>query len=286
METPGQDRASHAAAGAPATSIEERFSFAKFAAHPFFREVNAWLVARAGIRPGADVVDLGCGPGAVTELILQNMGRPPLGRVFAVDPSGSALVQAAQRLQSAVVRFIQGTAERVGSLVPPVDTVVFANAIHLVQDKAQVIAGISSVLRPGGILAFNTTFFDGAYPADTYRFYKIWVLRAMRWLQERGHVVARGVKATARQWLSPDDYGRLLHASGFGATEMEFQEKRLPVEAWEDISEFSMFIEGALPGVPLEVGMEALKVGVRQAFDELKLQAVPRIWLQVVARRT
>jgi|SRR3990172_1995101 len=267
-------------------ATDTRFSFAKFAAQPFFKDVNAWLVARAGIRPGTDVLDLGCGPGAVTELILQRMGRPPLGRVFAVDPSASALIQAAQRLQSAVVRFIQGTAERVTSLVPPVDTVVFCNAIHLVQDKALVIAGISNILRPGGILAFNTTFFDGAYPGETYRFYKLWVLRAVRWLQERGHGVARGVKATAMQWLSPDDYRRLLEATGFGETEMEFQEKQLAVEAWEDISEFSMFIEGALPGVPLEVGAEALKVGVRQAFQELRLEAVPRIWLQAIARRT
>ena len=286
METPWPDRATSPSSGGPGTSVEERFSFAKFAAHPFFREVNAWLVARAGIRPGADVVDLGCGPGAVTELILESMGRPPLGRVFAVDPSGSALVQAAQRLQSAVVRFIQGTAERVNSLVPPVDTVVFANAIHLVQDKALVIASISSILRPGGVLAFNTTFFEGAYPSDTYRFYKIWVLRAMRWLQERGHSVARGVRATARQWLSPEEYRHLLQTTGFGETEMEFQEKQLSVAAWEDISEFSMFIEGALPGVPLEVGAEALKVGVRQAFQELRLEAVPRIWLQAIARRT
>ena len=285
METPWPDRASSPSSGGAGSSVEERFSFAKFAAHPFFKEVNTWLVARAGIRPGADVVDLGCGPGAVTELILQNMGRPPLGRVFAVDPSGSALVQAAQRIQSAVVRFIQGTAERVNSLVPPVDTVVFANAIHLVQDKALVIASISSVLRPGGILAFNTTFFNGAYASDTHRFYRVWVLRAMRWLQERGHSVARGVKATARQWLSADEYRHLLQVTGFSDTEMEFQEKQLPVAAWEDISEFSMFIEGALPGVPLEVGAEALKVGVRQAFQELRLEAVPRIWLQAIARR-
>jgi len=286
VETPWPDRVLPPSSGGPGTSVEERFSFAKFAAHPFFKEVNAWLVARAGIRPGADVVDLGCGPGAVTELILQNMGRPPLGQVFAVDPSGSALVQAAQRLQSAIVRFIQGTAERVNSLVPPVDTVVFANAIHLVADKALVIASISSILRPGGVLAFNTTFFDGAYASDTHRFYKIWVLRAMRWLQERGHGVARGVRATARQWLSPDEYRHLLQTTGFGETEMEFQEKQLSVAAWEDISEFSMFIEGALPGVPLEVGAEALKVGVRQAFQELRLEAVPRIWLQAIARRT
>ncbi|MDR7481465.1 MAG: methyltransferase domain-containing protein [Armatimonadota bacterium] len=284
METQAGPEVSRAA---PAYDGDEgdRFSFSKFAAHPFFREVNEWLVARASIRPGADVVDLGCGPGAVTEIILRHLGTPPAGRVFAVDPSASALRLAAQRIQSAIVRFIQGTAERISSLVPQVDTVVFCNAIHLVPDKTQVVAGVSKVVRPGGVFAFNTTFFSGAYPADTYRFYKLWVLRAVRWLKDRGHTVARGVKATAMQWLSPEDYRALLAAHGFGQTEIEFQEKRLTCQAWEDISEFSMFIEGALPGVPLEVGAEALKVGVREAFRELSLQSVPRIWLQAIARR-
>ncbi|MDR7523757.1 MAG: methyltransferase domain-containing protein [Armatimonadota bacterium] len=287
MDQPsGSEQSLQAAVAPPPPAQEDRFSFAKFAAHPFFREVNAWLVAHAGIRPGSNVVDLGCGPGAVTELILQWMGIPPRGRVFAIDPSPSALLLAAQRIRSAIVQFIQGTAERVGSLVPPVDIVVFANAIHLVANKAQVIGGVSKILRPGGVFAFNTTFFNGAYPGDTPRFYRHWVLRAVRWLRERGHDVARGVKATAMQWLSPEDYRRLLRESGFDEPEMVFQEKQLTCQAWEDISEFSMFIEGALPGVPLEVGMEALKVGVRQAFEDLRLQAVPRIWLQVVARRT
>ncbi|OFX27348.1 MAG: hypothetical protein A2Z07_08295 [Armatimonadetes bacterium RBG_16_67_12] len=269
-----------------AAADEDRFSFSKFASHPFFKEVNTWLIARAGIKPGLDVVDLGCGPGAVTELILQRMGFPPLGRVFAIDPSAPALVQAAQRVRSAIVQFMQGTAERVASLVPPVDTVVFCNAIHLVQNKTQVVDNVSKILRPGGVFAFNTTFFDGAYPGDTPRFYKLWALRAVRWLRERGFDVARGVKATAMQWLSAEEYQTLLRAHGFDETEVEFQEKHLNCQAMEDISEFSMFIEGALPGVPLEIGMEALKVGVRQAFDELKLQTVPRVWLQVISRRT
>lgn len=269
----------------PSRTDEERFSFSKFASHPFFAEINAWLIARAGIKPGLDVVDLGCGPGAVTELILQRMGFPPRGQVFAIDPSASALVQAAQRIRSAIVHFMQGTAERVASLVPPVDTVVFCNAIHLVQDKTQVIGNIGKILRPGGVFAFNTTFFDGAYPGDTLRFYKLWALRAVRWLRERGFDVARGVKATAMQWLTPEEYRSLLRAHNFKESEVEFQTKDLNCQALEDISEFSMFIEGALPGVPLETGMEALKVGVRQAFEEMKLQAVPRVWLQVVARR-
>ncbi len=265
---------------------DERFSFAKFAAHPFFKEVNEWLVARAGITPGSDVVDLGCGPGFVTELILKWMGVPPQGRIFAIDPSSSALMQAAQRVQSAIVQFIQGTAERLSLLVPPVDTVIFGNAIHLVQDKVQVIAGIAKVLRHGGTLAFNTTFFNGAYATGTDRFYKLWVLRAVRWLREHGHTVARGVKATAMEWLSPEEYRQLLQATGFGETHMELHEKRLSRQAWEDISEFSLFIRGALPGIPLAPGAEALKVGVRQAMEELRLQVVPRIWLQAIARRT
>ncbi len=264
---------------------ESRFSFAKFAAHPFFREINAWLVARTGIGPGSDVVDLGCGPGAVTELILQRMGVPPSGHVFAIDPSRAALAQAAARIQSAIVRFIQGTAERINGSVPAVDAVVFCNAIHLVEDKERVVAGVSRVLRPGGVFAFNTTFYEGAYADDTLRFYRLWVLRAVRHLRERGIEVARGVKATAMKWLSVEDYRRLLREHGFEQPQIEFQQKELPREAWEDISEFSMFIEGALPGVPLEPGMEALKIGVRQAFEELGLRAVPRVWMQVVARR-
>ncbi len=286
METPEKSRTSPQEPGAQALVADDRFSFAKFAAHPFFREVNVWLVAHAGIRAGSDVVDLGCGPGAVTELILQWMGVPPRGRIFAVDPSPLALRLAARRIRSAVVQFVQGTAERLSSLVPLVDTVVFANAIHLVQDKAQAIGGVSKVLRPSGVFGFNTAFFDGTSPAETGRFYKLWVLRAVRWLRERGYDVARGVKPTAMQWLSPEDYGRLLRTSGFEEPEMVAQEKQLSCQAWEDLSEFSMFIEGALPGVPLEIGMEALQVGVRQAFEELRLQTVPRVWLQVIAART
>jgi hypothetical protein len=66
---------------------------------------------------------------------------------------------------------------------------------------------------------------------------------------------------------------------------MELHEKHLSCQAWEDISEFSLFIRGALPGIPLVQGAEALKIGVRQAMEELRLQTVPRIWLQAVARR-
>ncbi len=268
-------------------STEERFSFEKFARHHFFKQANAWLVAHTGIRSTSAVVDLACGPGAVTELILRELDETALGAcVYAVDPSPSALALARKRIHSPIVRFIQGSAERLASLVPQVDVVVFTNAIHLIADKVTAFEQVFKTLRRGGVLGFNTTFFDGAYPNDTRRFYKLWVLRAVRWLNERGYAVSRGVKATAMQWLTVDEYRALLRVVGFADPLVELQEKALSRESLEDIGQFSLFIEGALPGVPLDVGAEALTHGVRQAFDELKLSSVPRNWLQVVARRT
>ncbi len=267
-------------------SFEDRFSFERFARHPFFKEANAWLVAHTGFRPNAKVVDLACGPGAVTKLILQKLDESaPDACIYAVDPSPSALAIARLQIRSAIVKFVQGSAERLAGLVPQVDAVVFTNAIHLVSDKLTAAEQIFHVLRPGGELSFNTTFFHGAYPIETRRFYKLWILRAVEWVRDQGYAIARGVKATAMQWLTIEEYRDLLRSAGFGEPMMELQQKELSCQSLEDIGQFSMFIEGALPGVPLEVGAEALKYGVRKAFDELQISVVPRNWLQVIAQR-
>ncbi|MDR5682642.1 MAG: class I SAM-dependent methyltransferase [Armatimonadota bacterium] len=265
--------------------VGSRFTFEKFASHPFFAEVNRWLVEHVGIRRDATVVDLGCGPGAVTEIILEYVDPASGAVVYAIDPSPSALQIARSRIRCAIVHFLEGTAERLSHIVPAADVVLFCNAIHLVREKADVVREVFNVLRRGGAFGFNTTFFEGAYPAETLRFYKLWVLRAVRHLKERGIEVTRGVKATAMRWLGAQDYCALLASQGFTDVRVEIQQKPLSRQSLEDISEFELFIEGALPGVPLAEGCEALKVGVRQAFEELDLTLVPRNWLQVIARR-
>jgi len=265
---------------------EHRFSFEKFSAHPFFRAVNAWLVEHARISRNAAVVDLGCGVGTVTEMILERLDPQAGAVVYAIDPSPSALEIAQSRIRSSIVRFLRGTAERLSQLVPQVDAVLFCNAIHLVQDKALVCREVLSVLRKGGVFAFNTSFFEGAYPPETLRFYTMWVLRAIRFLRRQGIELARGVKVTAMRWLTPEQYAEMLAQTGFGEIQMELQTHALSEQSLLDISEFDLFIEGALPGVPLEVASQALQEGVRQAFREIGWTAVPRTWLQVIARRT
>lgn len=261
----------------------DRFSFAWFARHRMFLEVNRQLVEQVA-RLGTRLVDLACGPGAVTELILAVRGSRR-SVVYAVDASLAELERARERITSKVVRFVHGQAEHLSRLVPPVDVVIFCNAIHLISDKLRVLGEIRKVLRPGGTLAFNTAYFKGCYVPGTERFYRYWILRALQSLRDRGLGVTRTARAQAMQWLTPDEYAQLLSAAGFVDQSWDLRPIPLSPESLEDIGQYRGFVEGALPGVPLEIGAEALRTAVRQAMRDAHLEgAVPRFWLQVVAR--
>ena len=268
----------HAACG------EDRFSFEAFARHPFFTEVNRWIVERV-ICPGSRrIVDLGCGPGAVTKLILERLGQDcPNAEVIGIDPSPSALEKARSAIESKWVQFVEGSAEWVSRLVSSADAVVFLNAIHLVPDKAEVMAEIRKALKPNGVFAFNTTFFQGAYVEGTAGFWRRWVVRAVQVLRERGLEVRHKAHAVARRFLSSEEYGELCVRAGFNRPAMQLVQIEMTPEALEDIGHFSLFIEGALPGVPLEDGANALKEGLRRTIEETGIDRVPRNWLECVA---
>src|SRR2546430_14719005 len=146
---------------------DERFSFEAFTRHPFFTEVNRWIVERVMCPGRRKIVDWGCGPGAVTKLILERLDDARNAKVIGIDPSPSALSKARAAIHSRVVEFIEGSAEWVSRLVSSADAVVFLNAIPLVPDKAQVLAEIRKVLKRDGAVALNTTFFNGAYVDGT-----------------------------------------------------------------------------------------------------------------------
>ncbi|HXF96779.1 MAG TPA: class I SAM-dependent methyltransferase [Gemmatimonadales bacterium] len=263
----------------------DRFSFAPFTRHAFFTEVNRWIVERV-VEPGRKlIVDLGCGPGAVTKLIVDRLGNGSDARVIGIDPEPSALARARAVVSARVAEFLEGSAECLSRLVKRADVVLFLNAIHLVPDKGAVIAEVRKVLRRGGVFGFNTTFFAGAYPEGTAGFWRRWIVRSVQWLRERGVAVqhTHADRATAMQWLSPEDYARLCVSAGFAEPLMERVVVDMTPESLHDIGHFSLFIEGALPGVPLELGAQALDQGLDRTLDELGITAVPRTWLEVVA---
>ncbi|OGF54212.1 MAG: hypothetical protein A2Z21_06260 [Candidatus Fraserbacteria bacterium RBG_16_55_9] len=271
------------------TQGERRFSFSRFARQPFYTAVNARLVELAGIgsASGVRVLDLACGTGAVTKIILQKLEGLRQNWVIAMDASAEALELARRELaqaKSTMVRFVQGRAEQVSqTLQEKVDAVIFCNAIHMIEEKEEMIREIRQVLAPGGIVAFNTTFFAGAQPPETEQFYRRWMTRAIRLLKRSYGLQPSREKVAARRQLSPEQYESLLQQEGFTLRDKRIDPVDVPLEGWLGISEFSDFIQGALPGVPLAEACQALQEAVTQVFEELKLQAVPRLWLYTVA---
>jgi ubiquinone/menaquinone biosynthesis C-methylase UbiE len=264
------------------------YTLEKFAQHPFYQEVNERLVALTGLREGQKVVDLGAGTGAVTRLIAEQVANGA-GEVIAVEPSLTAIEAARRNLESLkgiVVRFIQGSAERLSQLVAgPVDAVFFCNAFHLVEDKEHVLAEIRKTLEPGGTYSFNTSFYQGAEPPEAEQFYRKWMMKALRALKSEYGVMPDKTRVEARHRLTEDEYVSLLEANGFTIREKEVMQVDMPLSGFEGISEYSLWIEGVLPGIPLEAGARSLIAGAREAFRELGIKTSPRNWLLVVASR-
>nr|BBH91354.1 hypothetical protein KTC_61050 [Thermosporothrix sp. COM3] len=280
------------------TEETNKFTFEPFAAHPFYTEVNRALVKQALAKLASypqdkniTIVDIACGTGAISRLIIEEMQR--LGRLsqlqlIGVDPSAEAL-RRAQKSQDEMnldvkTQFIQGDAEDLPDIIQHADMAFFCNAIHLIPDKRTTIQKVASILGPQGIFACNSAFYEGTYVPGSERFYRTWTRRAVGWLRKQHPEsrLSKNGKATAMQWLTREDYISHFQDSGFAEVETEQKTVDISLDAWKDLGQYWLFIEGALPGIPLAQGAKALEYAVYEAGNELGLTEVPRTWLQIV----
>lgn len=277
------------------------YTFEPFASHEFYTDVNRVFVkqALAHLHTQDDdksltIVDMACGTGAVTRLIAEEfirLGHKSLIKLIGVDPSAEALRRAQKGMDelglpaTITAEFIQGKSEDLPNIVQNVDAAFFCNAIHLVPDKLAAFKLVASILAPHGIFGCNSSFYDGAYVPGTERFYRTWTRRAVGWLKQEypQEHLSREAKAMAMQWLTPDGYVQDLKQSGFAEVETQYTDTAISLGAWDDIGHYWLFIEGALPGIPLALGAQALGTTVYKVGAELGLQEVPRTWLQMVA---
>jgi len=273
-----------------ATQDAQDYTFEAFAQHDFYRAVNEHLVETTlAVRasepsPIRRALDLACGTGAVTQVLVDRVRRlrEPV-EVIAVDPSESAL-EKARRLVGNAAEFVRGTAQAFSSVASGVDVILFCNAIHLLPDKESVVSEVRSALNPGGVLGFNTSFYEGCYAPGTEKFYKLWMLRSLQLLKREAGIKPDRSKVQAMRWLTADEYRSLVEDRGFVIDEMRTEEAKMTCKSWQDISQYSEFAAGALPGVPLDVAIPVLQESVAQAYQELGIDDLPRNWLQVVAR--
>ena len=110
----------------------------------------AGVLAKVGLKPGMDVIDLCSGDGWFT-LQIAKIAR----HVIAIDIDHKLLDTARTRLSESKqlnCMFIVGDAYAIATLVDrQVDFVFLANAFHGVPDKPRLARAVSSVLKPGGL---------------------------------------------------------------------------------------------------------------------------------------
>ena len=106
------------------------------------------LADLAGVRAGLRVLDVGCGPGALTAELVARLGP---GSVSAVDPSGPFVAAALARNPGVDVR--RASAEALPFGDGAFDAALAQLVVHFMADPVAGLAEMARVTRTGGIVA-------------------------------------------------------------------------------------------------------------------------------------
>ena len=66
--------------------------------------------------------------------------------------------------------------------------------------------------------------------------------------------------------MTPDNYKELLESTGYKVEHMKAKSYQVPIDGFHYISEFRDWIEGVLPGIPLEKGKSLFKKFLKKFF--------------------
>ncbi|GIH95180.1 class I SAM-dependent methyltransferase [Planobispora siamensis] len=115
------------------------------------REIFTRLAALSGVRPGARVLDVGCGTGYLTRILAPVAG--PSGHVTGVDPS-EAMIAHARRRAPGNCSYQVGAGQALEVPDASVDVVVSSLAVHHMPADARgtAVREMFRVLKPGGRL--------------------------------------------------------------------------------------------------------------------------------------
>jgi ubiquinone/menaquinone biosynthesis C-methylase UbiE len=286
-------------------------TYAPFARDPAYVDGNRRFVASLPLRPGATVVDIACGTGAISAAMLERepaltilgldlsresltLGRrqfidggfePRDGLVLARDAGGAVTRMLLVEANAEVIPFRSGIA----------DLVFMGHSIHLPQRRDDLLDEIVRVMKPGAIFAFNSAFYAGGNPPGTEVFYRLWMAKALGYIQEKdARLRAQGQPGIRRQrgtsppmipYLTPAEWGALLETHGLEVVSSHERTIMMTRSAHEAVGAYSGFARVMVSGYPVELASEALVRAAGPAMDEAGYPEVPKNWLEVMARK-
>jgi ubiquinone/menaquinone biosynthesis C-methylase UbiE len=286
-------------------------SYEPFSREPEYIEVNKLFVRSLQLDSRRQILDLACGTGMITASILEEMslrratdndsGRPP--SFVGLDVSWEALRLARRFIgelnlpEKREVDFIAASADCLPLISRSMDAVVMGNAIQLINDKDKLAGEAHRVLRPGGLFAFNTSFYAGTYAPGTEQFYLRWVQEAVSYIRQKdGELRSQGLSGYARKkglakpafsqpWLSRNDYEQLLRRHGFEIESVTERTVLLTQRSFESIGSYAGLAVVLLSGYQVRLACEALEKSAGRALAAVNMDVIPRLWIEFIATK-
>ena len=174
-------------------------------------------LSRAGLAPGMQVVDVGCGTGLLAREAIGIVGAGHL--LIGVDPSPGMMAQVHAKGPLPGARFIEGRAEKLPLPDADADFLGMGYALRHIDDVQVAFAEFRRVLRPGGrLLVLEITRPAGALGRLALRIYmRVFVPLVARLLARRDETprLFRYYWDTIEACIAPADVLAALQRAGF-----------------------------------------------------------------------
>ena len=246
-----------------------------------WRDAAHELWRRAGFESGQSVLDVGCGPGLATRELAQLVG--PSGRILGIDNSVSYLDAARSHTpcdNSALIEYRHGDVQNLDTFGESFDDAFVRWVLCFVAEPEEVLSGVASALRTGGIVAIQ----------DYYN----WDARRLWPPCEAFEPFSEAVRMSAKITGGDLDIGSklptMLHRCGFDVSEMyplvRIARPGMPLWSW-----FPSYVESFGRRL-VEMNLLELEALVELQADLIRLADDPGAFFQtppmmmIVARKT
>lgn len=288
-------------------------TYEPYSQEPEYIDANRDLLLTLPLDSVNRVLDLACGTGLLTDLLLEikpglvvngvdisseslDIGRKVFREKNLLVDSQEELERAAASGKSAFL-MAEGSATELPFAAETFDLAMMGNAIHLMPDKDKFLQGVNRVLVRDGLFTFNSVFFTGTFAEGTETLYTEWMKEAVNILNEKNVVrIQAGEKPITRirgksghafdkGWMSPDEWEQSLVRNGFSVTRVYKRPIAISQRGLELVGAYGGLAEVLMSGYPVEIASECLQEAAGRAFRNLGLQEVIRYWLEVTSTK-
>lgn len=280
-------------------NLAPKLDFGKFSEMPEYIAVNRSLVGTVVLRlPNNFIhVDVAAGTGMVEKLMkeeAEKLGKK--GKVIGVDPNTTSLAIARRNVTSSAnveIKFIEGMGQNLkhllnGEVSEGVDSTSIHDAIHEIwnnEDKADIIKSMAHILKPGGLLSFNSAFTTISNLNKDGGNWGRWKLLSMEKLA--GGKVRRNKDAKAMPVLKPEEYKKMITDAGLVIVMEKRTDVALTKEALIAIARYPAFFEGTFADMPDQEKYSQIEKSnaLVTVIEELGVPELTKVWYEVIAQK-